>query len=98
MVKDLMTDIQEGQADNHFVHMNADAGVAAELMGKYNVQQLSVMDTRGSNKKVVGIITAESILRYYSNEKRKENKYESPRRTRELMVTGRRLAKRAYRK
>jgi len=98
MVKDLMTGIQDEYRDTHFVHMNADAGVAAELMGKYNLQQLTVMDTRGSDKKAVGIITAESILRYYSSEKRKENKYESPRKTRELMVTGRRLAKKAYRK
>jgi len=97
-VKDLMTGIQDEYRDTHFVHMNADAGVAAELMGKYNLQQLTVMDTRGSDKKAVGIITAESILRYYSSEKRKENKYESPRKTRELMVTGRRLAKKAYRK
>jgi len=58
---------------------------------------LPVLDNKSSGK-VVGIITAASILQYYSREKQKEHQYESPRKTREIMVTGRKLAKKAYRK
>jgi H+/Cl- antiporter ClcA len=96
-VKELMTSVTPAIAEDPVVHLHDDAGVAAELMGKYNVQRLMVVDNL-NNDKVVGTITAASILQFYSNEKRKDHTYESPRRTKELMVTGRRLAKKTYRR
>lgn len=96
-VKDLMTAGESPTSHIHSVYITDDAGIAAEQMGKYNVEQLSVIDKKDPAK-IIGSITAASILRYYSQEKQKEHKYESPRKTRELMVTGRKLAKKAYRR
>ncbi|MBS1577666.1 MAG: chloride channel protein [Bacteroidetes bacterium] len=95
-VKELMTN-DKVSSSAYYVAITDDAGIAAEQMGKYNVEELSVIDN-GDPDKIIGTITAASILRYYSEEKQKEHKYESPRKTRELMVTGRKLAKKAYRK
>jgi len=96
-VNDLLTKTQPAASSSHHVYTTDDAGLAAEIMGKYNEEMLPVLDNKSSGK-VVGIITAASILQYYSREKQKEHQYESPRKTREIMVTGRKLAKKAYRK
>jgi chloride channel protein, CIC family len=39
----------------------------------------------------VGIITARSILAYYSAQRQKEHAYDSPARTRRMLVQGRKL-------
>ena len=96
-VKDLLTETQSVAGNPHYVYTTDDVGLAAEIMGKYNEEMLPVMDNKSSGK-VVGTITAAAILQYYSSEKQKEHQYESPRKTREIMVTGRKLAKKAYRK
>ncbi len=75
-----------------YVYLSDDAGLAAEIMGKYNEHTLMVLDNK-QNRKVVGTITAAAILTYYSNQKLKEHKYHSPARTRRLMVHGRKLGK-----
>ena len=72
--------------------MNDDAGLAAEMMGKYNQDTLVVLDNK-KNKKPMGIITATSVLEFYSGQKQKEHSYDSPGRTRRLMVQGRKLMK-----
>jgi chloride channel protein, CIC family len=56
-----------------------DAGLAAEIMGREN------------GDKVIGVITARSLLSFYSKQRQKEHDYESPARTRRILVHGRRL-------
>jgi CIC family chloride channel protein len=73
-----------------YVYASDDVGLAAEMMGKYNTDQLLVRDD-GDPGKTVGIITAASILRYYSAQKRKEHTYHSPGRTRRIMAQGRKI-------
>ena len=75
-----------------YVYMTDDAGLAAEIMGKYNTDALLVLDNKKSRKQM-GIVTAASILEFYSSEKQKEHNYDSPGRTRRLMVKGRKLIK-----
>lgn len=74
------------------VYMTDHAGVAAEMMGMYNTDTLLVLDNR-EEKQSAGIITAASILKHYSSEKQKDHFYDSPARTRKLMVHGRKLLK-----
>jgi len=73
-----------------YVYASDDVGFAAEMMGRYNVDQLQVRESKDSGK-VLGIITAASILAYYSQQKQKEHIYHSPGRTRRIMVQGRKL-------
>jgi len=61
-------------------------------MGKYGQDTLLVLDNKKS-RKAVGIITTASILEFYSNQKQKDHRYDSPGRTRRLMVQGRKLMK-----
>ena len=75
-----------------YVYMHDDAGLAAEMMGKYNQDTLLVLDNKKS-KKPMGIITATSVLEFYSGQKQKDHSYDSPARTRRLMVQGRKLIK-----
>ena len=74
----------------HFVFMKDDVGWAAELMGKYNVDCLAVKENNEDDK-ITGVITAEDILKYYSLQKQKEHVFESPGRTRRILVHGRKL-------
>ena len=74
----------------HFVFMKDDVGWAAELMGKYNVDSLAVKEN-SEDDKISGIITAEDILKFYSSQKQKEHMFESPGRTRRILVQGRKL-------
>jgi hypothetical protein len=67
-----------------------DVGLAAEIMGKYNESELLVLDNKQSMKEI-GVITSASILKYYSSLKEKEVSYDSPGKTRRLMVHGRKL-------
>jgi len=74
----------------HFVFMKDDVGWAAELMGKYNVDRLAVKEN-SEDDTISGIITAEDILKFYSSQKQKEHMFESPGRTRRILVQGRKL-------
>jgi len=73
-----------------YVYTTDDAGLAAEMMGKYGQASLLVLDNKKS-RKPVGIITTASILEFYSRQKQKDHQYDSPNRTRRLMVQGRKL-------
>jgi len=73
-----------------YVYGSDDVGLAAEIMGRYGVDQLQVRESKDSGK-VTGVITAASILAYYSQQKQKEHVYDSPGRTRRIMVQGRKL-------
>lgn len=83
------TNISE-MAHSHFVFMKDDVGWAAELMGKYNVDSLAVKENFEDDK-IAGVITAEDILKFYSQQKQKEHMFESPSRTRRILVQGRKL-------
>jgi hypothetical protein len=92
-VKELFTKVAlEKKADLPSVYSTDDAGLAAEMMGKYNVDTLLVIDP-ADNRRVQGIITSAAILEYYSRQKQKENVYHSPGRTRRMLVQGRKLFK-----
>ena len=67
--------------------------MAAELMGRYEKDALLVVNNDES-KKVVGIVTSSAILRYYSDQQQKDRQYNSPRKTKELLVRGRKILKR----
>ena len=64
-----------------------DAGMAAELMGQYNIDTLLVKD----GERVIGAITSRALIDYYSRQRQKEVQYESPARTRRILVQGRKL-------
>jgi H+/Cl- antiporter ClcA len=71
----------------HSINASEDAGMAAEQMGEYNVDSLLVKD----GGKSIGIVTARALLDYYSRQRRREVQYESPARTRRILVQGRKL-------
>jgi len=69
-----------------------DLGFAAEMMGKYHLQELLVLK-ESDGREIAGIIQAESILNFYSEQKQKDHAYESPGRTKRAMVRGRQIFK-----
>jgi CIC family chloride channel protein len=87
-VAQLLADLPPGVDNLPVVYATDDVGFAAEVMGKYHTDTLLVMDDNPGNTPT-GIITASSILEYYSDQKQKEHTYDSPARTRRLMVKGR---------
>ncbi|MDE3234479.1 MAG: chloride channel protein [Bacteroidota bacterium] len=82
-------EVQEGWP---YVYKRDDVGLAAEIMGKYGVERLLVLESK-ETAKPVGTITAASVLQFYSDQKEKEHRYSSPARTRKIMVQGRKLIK-----
>jgi chloride channel protein, CIC family len=91
-VEQLMTQGLNGRNDLPVVSLRDGIGFAAELMGKLDSDRLVVVD-KNENGHRVGIITAASILKFYSVQKRKGFEYESPSSTRRIMVRGRKLAR-----
>ena len=91
-VEQLLTAGPVESEDLPYVYMMDDVGLAAEMMGKYRQDTLAVLDNK-KNRKYIGIITTASILEFYSNQKQKDHRYDSPNRTRRLMVQGRKLMK-----
>ncbi len=96
-VKQLMAPIKAGATvPAHWIYASEDAGLAAELMGKYNTDALAVKDTQ-DGEKVIGTITAAGLLSYYSNQRQNEIKYQSPAATRRLLAHGRKLLRTHHR-
>jgi len=91
-VEELITEIPTGITNMPYVYKTDDAGLAAEMLGKYNLDTLLVLDNK-ANMQPVGEITSTAILKYYSDQKLKEHSYESPKRTQKIMVHGRKLMK-----
>lgn len=91
-VEELITEIPTGITNLPYVYKTDDAGLAAEMLGKYNLDTLLVLDNK-ANMQPVGVITSTAILKYYSDQKLKEHSYESPKRTQKIMVHGRKLMK-----
>ena len=90
-VQELFTKVALEKTDLPTVYSTDDAGLAAEMMGKYNVDTLLVVDPTDEARRVKGIITSAVILEYYSRQKQKEHVYHSPGRTRRILVQGRKL-------
>ncbi|WP_462239052.1 chloride channel protein [Ferruginibacter sp.] len=96
-VEELITAIPVGTTNLPYVYKTDDAGLAAEMLGKYNLDTLLVLDNK-ANMQPVGIITSTAILKYYSDQKLKDNSYASPKRTQKIMVHGRKLMKKMSKK
>jgi chloride channel protein, CIC family len=89
-VRQLMTPVKSSQAPGPSIPAAADAGLAAELMGRHNTDSLMVSDDQ-DGEKIIGTISARSLLVFYSGQRRKEKHYQSPARTRRMLVQGRKL-------
>ena len=89
-VRDLMTPADGLIASFPACRASDDAGLAAEIMGQYSTESIVVKDDQ-EEEKIIGVITARSILQYYSHQRQKEQDYQSPARTRRIMVQGRRI-------
>ena len=83
-------------ADIHLPHIyeSDDLGFAAEMMGKYHLRELLVLK-KGDGGEIAGtLFRLRSILNYYSEQKQKDHAYESPGKTKRIMVRGRQILKR----
>ena len=83
-----------GSTDSLLPHIydTDDLGFAAEMMGKYHLQKLLVLK-ESDGREIAGIIQAESILKFYSEQKQKDHAYDSPGKTKRAMVRGRQIFK-----
>jgi chloride channel protein, CIC family len=86
-IRELMIPITAEPTPVYAIDAADDAGLAAELMGKYNVDTLAVKEAG----KLIGIVTAKKLLTYYSRQRQKEQHYQSPAATRRILVQGRKL-------
>jgi CIC family chloride channel protein len=86
-VRQLVIPVRTANMPAVFIEAADDAGLAAEIMGRENVDTLAVKD----GDRVIGVITARALLSFYSKRRQKEYSYESPARTRRILVQGRRL-------
>jgi H+/Cl- antiporter ClcA len=89
-VRQLVVPLKNGQTPAEYIYASEDAGLAAEMMGRYNTDSLGVKDDRDGDK-VIGMITAHGLLGFYSNQREKERLYQSPARTRRILARGRKL-------
>jgi len=87
-VRQLLTPLTTTISDAPYVYATDDVGFAAEMMGACQTATLLVLDHKNT-RKPAGIITAQAILAYYSQGKQKEHAYDSPGRTKRILVQGR---------
>jgi H+/Cl- antiporter ClcA len=97
-VRELMTPADGVVAHSPSCFASDDAGLAAELMGQFDRDTIAVKEDREEGKedeemedKVVGVITAQAILHFYSHQRQKDQGYQSPARTRRIMAKGRKI-------
>ncbi|HVU98176.1 MAG TPA: chloride channel protein [Puia sp.] len=86
-VRQLVTPADADTVAEYSINASDDAGVAAELMGQHNLDTLLVKE----GEKVIGTVTSRALIDYYSRQRQKEVRYESPARTRRMLVQGRKL-------
>ncbi|HEV7621471.1 MAG TPA: chloride channel protein, partial [Flavisolibacter sp.] len=89
-VTKLLSPYSEMDESLPFIYAHEDVGWAAEMMGKFHTDVLLVRDKRKKGE-ITGIIKASSIMEYYSDQKQSEHIYDSPARTKRLLVHGRKL-------
>lgn len=75
----------------NYVDKNESLSVCIQMMGALSATVLIVVDDE-DNGKQVGIITASDIIKYYSEQKRAEERFDAPPRTKRWMVRTRRIA------
>jgi chloride channel protein, CIC family len=82
-------------ADANLPHIldSDDLAFAAEMMGKYHLPALLVRKEDGGHD-IAGVIRSKTILSYYSEQKQKDHAYDSPGKTKRIMVMGRQMFKR----
>jgi len=97
-VRELMTPAEGEVVSSPAVFASDDAGLAAELMGEYDRAQIAVKEDRedgaeedDTKDKVIGVITAQAILHFYSHQRQKNQGYQSPTRTRRILAQGRKI-------
>jgi H+/Cl- antiporter ClcA len=81
---------EEEQLRLPHIYQTDDLGFAAEMMGKYGVGELLVLENKNSNI-VAGVISSDAILKYYSERMQKDQVFESPGRTKRILVRGRKI-------
>jgi CIC family chloride channel protein len=89
-VRQLLVPVITDPAGKPWLYASDDAGMAAEMMGKYNIDNIVVLDDPISGQPL-GIVTAGSILNFYSRQRQKDHTYDSPGRTRRMLVRGRNI-------
>ena len=87
-VSQLLEPVKTSLNDAPYIYTTDDVGFAAEMMGACRTDTLLVLDNKNT-RKPAGIITAQAILAYYSQGKQKEHAYDSPGRTKRILVQGR---------
>jgi CBS domain-containing protein len=85
-----MIPVRTSNTSGPSIKASDDAGLAAEMMGRHHTDVLVVKDEKEGDK-VLGVITARNLLSFYSKQRQKEHDYESPARTRRILVQGRKL-------
>ncbi len=94
-VQELLAPISVDPTNKPYLYVTDDVGFAAEMMGKYNIDSLVVLDNKAAGKPI-GVITARAILSFYSTQKQKSHAYHSPGRTRRILVQGRKLLQKGW--
>ena len=89
-VRDLIIPVSANPAPVKWVYASDDAGLAAEVMGKYGTDALAVRDDKNPER-VLGMITARSLLAFYSRQRQKDRHYQSPGKTQRMLVHGRKI-------
>ncbi|WP_246073606.1 chloride channel protein [Dinghuibacter silviterrae] len=72
------------------VYATDNAATAARLMGSAGTDQLHVLESE-KDPRVIGVLTASSLLHYYAAQKGREETYHSPLATRKWLVRGRKM-------
>ena len=89
-VRQLAVPLAAEPMPEQYIYASEDAGLAAEMMGRYNTNSLTVKDDKDGDK-VIGMVTAHGLLQFYSDQREKERHYQSPSRTKRMMAHGRKL-------
>jgi H+/Cl- antiporter ClcA len=93
LVRQLLTPPPAGLLSSPSVYATDSAATAARLMGTAGTDQLQVLESV-RDPRVIGVLTAASLLHYYAALKGKEETYHSPLATRKWMVRGRKIVHR----
>lgn len=76
----------------HIIGKDESLSTAVQLMGELSITSLAVVNDADSDTPPVGTITSADIIKYYSDQKRAEERFNAPPRTKRWMVRTRRIA------
>lgn len=86
--KEIMVPLEDGNQVYPSVTETDDLSKCLQLMGKYSVNKLLVTDATGT---VTGMLSIEGLVKFYSNQKSAEERYEAPFKTKKFMVRTRKI-------